>query len=630
MAKRSSIISNWPKYVLQWGVLVALILFLTGLIPGETAADPEAYCPMGGLQAFATYLAQNSLPCSMSSLQVMMGLALVAAVVLFSKLFCGYLCPLGTVQDIIKRLRVKFRIKSVKIANGSAIDKILRIIKYALLFLIFYMTVEESELFCKNLDPYYAVATGFQGEITLWMSIVSICVLVIGSLVVDMFWCRYLCPLGAISNSLKFWVWIGVLFGVYFAANVIGTGIPWAVLLGAFCIIGYLLEVFNAKPKYQILHVLKNESACNNCGLCQKMCPYHIDLRTFHNGKINHVDCTLCGECIAACANKALNVGIKENKVGKFRKVVPALLAVALTLFGIWAGGKIELPTIDMKWNTEDVASENLQTTTFDNLRTLKCYGSAMTFKAKMEKVPGVHGVKVFVTRQSADILYNTEATSPEKIREAIYIPSRCKVQQLDPSVTTSLKTVVIRTEGMYEKGDLDNLGAMLKETGRKIYWLESEFACPLIVRVIMDAGENLDEDWFEEIVEKEYDFVKMEDEVIRTNASEYISKGFKPFKVEIQSRIEKYGNWKQNWYEVSDLSFDNIDNAMPFLSNYLTQQSSILGVYLELNADLVPTIRIRYVDPMTEDKIKELLARDTWTISNKGELKETKAKIAF
>ena len=628
MAKRSNIISNWPKYVLQWGVLVALILFLTGLIPGETAADPEAFCPMGGLQAFATYLAQSSLPCSMSSLQVMMGLALVAAVVLFSKLFCGYLCPLGTVQDIIKRLRVKFRIKSVKIANGSAIDKILRIIKYALLFLIFYMTVEESELFCKNLDPYYAVATGFQGEITLWMSIVSICVLVIGSLVVDMFWCRYLCPLGAISNSLKFWVWIGVLFGIYYVANVIGAGIPWAVLLGAFCIIGYLLEVFNAKPKYQILHVLKNESACNNCGLCQKMCPYHIDLRTFHNGKINHVDCTLCGECVAACANKALNVGIKENKVGKFRKVVPALLAVALTLFGIWAGGKIELPTIDMKWNTEDVASENLQTTTFDNLRTLKCYGSAMTFKAKMEKVPGVHGVKVFVTRQSADILYNAEATSPEKIREAIYIPSRCKVQQLDPSVTTSLKTIVIRTEGMYEKGDLDNLGAMLKETGRKIYWLESEFACPLIVRVIMDAGENLDEDWFEEIVEKEYDFVKMEDEVIRTNASEYISKSFKPFKVEIQSRIEKYGNWKQCWYEISDLSFDNIDNAMPFLSNYLTQQSSILGVYLELNADLVPTIRIRYVDPMTEDKIKELLARDTWTISNKGELKETKAKI--
>ena len=87
MAKKSTIITNWPKYILQWGVLVALIVFITGLIPSEVAVDPEAYCPMGGLQALATYLANNSLPCSMSSLQVMMGIALVAAVVLFSKLF---------------------------------------------------------------------------------------------------------------------------------------------------------------------------------------------------------------------------------------------------------------------------------------------------------------------------------------------------------------------------------------------------------------------------------------------------------------------------------------------------------------------------------------------------------------
>jgi copper chaperone CopZ len=299
-----------------------------------------------------------------------------------------------------------------------------------------------------------------------------------------------------------------------------------------------------------------------------------------------------------------------------------------LTLFGIWAGGKIELPTIDMKWNTEEVASENLQTTTFDNLRTLKCYGSAMTFKAKMEKVPGVHGVKVFVTRQSADILYNAEATSPEKIREAIYVPSRCKVQQLDPSVTTSLKTVVIRTEGMYEKGDLDNLGAMLKETGRKIYWLESEFACPLIVRVIMDAGENLDEDWFEEIVEKEYDFVKMEDNVSRISTSEYIKKGFKPYKVEIKGRIERFGNWPQNYFQTSDLRYDDAGPAMPFLSNYLSQQDGILGIYYNLNENLIPTIKVRFVEPMTEERLKEVLSKDTWTISSQGEIKEVKAKI--
>ena len=90
MAKRSTILRNWPKYLLQWGVLAALIVFITGIIPSEEAVDPETYCPMGGLQALATYLANNSLPCSMSSVQVMMGIALVAAVVLFSKLFCAY------------------------------------------------------------------------------------------------------------------------------------------------------------------------------------------------------------------------------------------------------------------------------------------------------------------------------------------------------------------------------------------------------------------------------------------------------------------------------------------------------------------------------------------------------------
>ena len=628
MAKRSTIIKNWPKYVLQWGVLVSLILVLSGLVPSIASSDPEAYCPMGGLQALATYLAQGSLPCSMTSLQVLMGLALVASVVLFSKLFCAYLCPLGTVQDIIKRLRIRFRIKSVKIANGSVVDKILRVIKYGVLFLIFYMTVEASELFCKNLDPYYAVATGFKGEITLWMSIVSICVLVIGSLAVDMFWCRYLCPLGAISNSLKFWGWIGALFAAYFVAQTVGADIPWAVLLGAFCITGYILEVFNARPKYQILHVLKNESACNNCGLCTKMCPYHIDLRAFHNGKINHVDCTLCGECVAACANRALNVGIKENKVSNIRKAVPAILAIALAAFGIWAGGKIELPTIDTRWNTENIAPENLQTTTFDGLRTLKCYGSAMTLKAKMEKVPGVHGVRVFVRKQSADILYNAGVTSPEKIREALYVPSKCKVQQLDPTAVKSLKVAVIRTEGMYEKGDLENLGRIFKETGRKIYWLESEFACPLIIRVYMDNAENLDEAWFEEIVEKEYDFVEMEENVSRISTSEYIRNGFKPYKVEIRSRVEKFGSWPQHYFETSDLRYDEAGPAMPFLSNYLSQQEGILGIYFNLNEDLVPTIKVRYVEPMTEEKLRDILSRDSWTISSQGEMKEIKAKI--
>ena len=35
--------SNWPKNILQWGILASIILFITGLFPSQEAVDPEAY-----------------------------------------------------------------------------------------------------------------------------------------------------------------------------------------------------------------------------------------------------------------------------------------------------------------------------------------------------------------------------------------------------------------------------------------------------------------------------------------------------------------------------------------------------------------------------------------------------------
>ena len=660
MAKKSTILKNWPKYLLQWGVLVALIVFITGLIPSEEAVDPEKYCPMGGLQALATYLANNSLPCSMSMVQIAMGIALVAAVVLFSKLFCAYICPVGTVQDLLSKARNAMHIKGIKVANGSVLDKVLRIVKYALVFWIFYMTVNASELFCKNLDPYYAIATGFKGEITLWMSIVSISVILIGSFFINMFWCRYLCPLGAISNSLKFWVWIGVIFGVYVVAGVLGADIPWAVLLGAFCITGYLLEIFHAKPKLQVLHVTKDDALCNGCGLCMKKCPYNIDIKSVHNGKIQHVDCTLCGECVAACSTNALNIGVCKPTRSKVWNIVPAILTVALIAFGIWAGGKFELPTIDMEWGIENVAEDGtvtqlvdpakLETTTIEGLRSVKCYGSSMAFKAKLEKIAGVHGVKVYVRRHAADILFDPAKTNHDKIQEAIYVPSKFRVNTPDHKVVPEVKVVTIRTEGMYDKMDINYLGMQMRNTGKKIYGLETEFACPLIVRVYMDPSENLDKDWYEEVVEMEvlqmpvhgggtkeievdYEFVKVEDEVTTISTEDFLKKMFSPFKAQFKKRVEENAGKEQFVYEIANANYEKpiYLRNMPFLSNHLSKHDGIIGVYLNLNKDLVPAIQIRYAEPMTAEKIWELITMETWTITYKqDDVREEAAKIAF
>ena len=659
MAKQSTIKKNWPKYLLQWGVLAALAAFL--LIPGKDPANPEAYCPMGGLQALTTFFVRGSLPCSMSMVQIVMGIVLAAAVVLFSKLFCGYLCPLGTVQDLLMKLRNTIGWKGIVIKNGTVADKVLRVIKYVLLFWIFYSTATASELFCKNLDPYYAVATGFKGEITLWMSLISVAVVVLCGFMINMFWCKYLCPLGAISNSLKFWVWIVVLAAAYYLLGTIGVNVPWWALLAAFCVLGYLLEILCGKPRLQVLHIMKNDSKCTHCGLCTKACPYGIDVADFRTGAVNAVDCTLCGECTAVCPVDAIHTGIcVKGGRNVWNVLTPAAIALVLMGIGLWAGGRYELPTINVTWGIEQTLEDgtvnqlvdpsSLKTMEMEGLRSVKCYGSSMAFKAKLEKIKGVHGVKTFVSHHRAVITYDPAATTPEIIQESVFTPSKFRVNTPDMATVDSIKVVTIRTENMYDKMDLNYLGLQMRLTDKKIYGLESEFACPLIVRVYMDASETADKAWFKKIVNMKelempvhgggtkvtpvnFKFVELEDGESYISTESFIRKMFTPFKAQFASRVQEFAGKPQFVYEIPDANYEKpiILRNLPFVSNHLSKNDGIIGVYLELDNNLTPALMIRYAAPMTSDRVWELLNMDKWTITyKKDDVREEDAKLKF
>lgn len=659
MAKQSTIKRNWPKYLLQWGVLAALAAFL--LIPGKNPANPEAYCPMGGLQALATFFVRGSLPCSMSMVQIVMGIVLAASVVLFSKLFCGYLCPLGTVQDLLMKLRNTIGWRGIVIKNGTVADKVLRVIKYVLLFWIFYSTATASELFCKNLDPYYAVATGFKGEITLWMSLISVAAVILCGFMVNMFWCKYLCPLGAISNSLKFWVWIVVLAAAYYLLGTIGVNVPWWALLAAFCVVGYLLEILCGKPRLQVLHIMKNDSKCTHCGLCTKACPYGIDVAGCRAGAVKAVDCTLCGECTAVCPVDAIHTGVcVKGGRNVWNVLAPAVIALVLMGIGLWAGGKYELPTINVTWGIEQTLEDgtvkqlvdpsSLKTLEMEGLRSVKCYGSSMAFKAKLEKIRGVHGVKTFVSHHRAVITYDPAATTPEIIQESVFTPSKFRVNTPDMATVDSIKVITIRTENMYDKLDLNYLGLQMRLTDKKIYGLESEFACPLIVRVYMDASETADKAWFKKIVNMKelempvhgggtkitpvnFKFVDLEDGESYISTESFIRKMFTPFKAQFSSRVEEFAGKPQFVYEIPDANYEKpiILRNLPFVSNHLSKNDGIIGVYLELDNSLTPALMIRYAAPMTSDRVWELLNMDKWTITyKKDDVREEAAKLKF
>ena len=313
-----------------------------------------------------------------------------------------------------------------------------------------------------------------------------------------------------------------------------------------------------------------------------------------------------------------------------------------------------------MKWGMEVMGADStmvkvvdmsdLETVTVEGLRSVKCYGSSMAFKAKLQKIQGVYGVKVFVKRHAADILYNPAQTDPDKIQEAIFVPSKFRIQTPDITECDSLKVVTIRTEGMYDKMDINYLGLQFRLTGKRLYGLETEFACPLIVRVYMDPSEEVDKAWFKEVVEKkelampvhgggekitpvDYDFVKLEDEVSMVSTESFIRKMFNPFRVQWKSRIAAAEGKQQYVYEIVDKNYEKpiILRNMPFLSNHLSTQEGVIGVYLDLNRDLQPSIQIRYAEPMTAERLWELMTMETWTITYKADdVRQEPAKLSF
>ncbi|MFA5712684.1 MAG: 4Fe-4S binding protein [Bacteroidales bacterium] len=643
---------NWLRHLIQWGVIVALIIFLTKVF-GTKSVDSEAYCPFGGLQALVSYLDTDTLACSMTATQIMMGIFLAVAIVLFSKLFCGYLCPLGWASEYLGKLRKRFKIKPIVIKGGSIADRALRTVKYLLLFWIFYMTVTTSELFCKNFDPYYAVATGFKGEITLWMSLVAILIFIVGNFFINMFWCKYLCPLGALSNIFKFTITFVVLLVVYLLLGSAGLHLSWLWLLGAAALLSWLWEIIFLESKFFPLLKLKRDTEkCNDCGLCPTRCPYGIDVDQVD--AVKHVDCTLCGECITACNQDALSFGGK-----KWLRWAPAILAVALFFGALFYGQSVELPTLNKYWyENRDIPRDsllqfkNIEKVKIEGLRSITCSGSSLTFKAKLMRVPGVYGVTTFVKHSYAIIHFDPSETNEDKIKEQIYVPSKFKINTPSAEVE-EVKVITFYAEKMSDRLDLTYLGMKFRqsERGAAYYGLESEYGCPLIVRLYMDSNEPIDEKFIKEIVQQKelvmpvagggerkiktaYDYEGMEQGSETITRLEFLRSQLSPFAVEFKKNQEEWGGKSEAVYKLIYPGLDKpiVTRNLPYLSNWLSQNEGFLSIKTLIDEQGQYCFHITYSkEVLDEEKIWEVLTQEKWKVRMRsGDINEVDAKLSF
>jgi ferredoxin len=195
-----------------------------------------------------------------------------------NKAFCGWVCPLGTVQELLFRIgrRVGRPLNRFTPANVGRV----RPVKWLMLLLLVLalptmagMGVVGNELG----DPFCQVCPSRLATTLLTADTEQIAVRT--STGVNFF-------LGAAGNALFGFIIIAAL-----AAR------------QPFCRICPLLSWNALFQKLSPMRLVKKQyDKCEKCGVCQKACPMDIhEIGSEHGNKAFHEDCTLCGRCAEFC-----------------------------------------------------------------------------------------------------------------------------------------------------------------------------------------------------------------------------------------------------------------------------------------------------------------------------------------
>jgi polyferredoxin len=188
---------------------------------------------------------------------MMLLIAFLAASWIFRKSFCGWICPVGTVSEYLWRLGRQAFGRNFRVPRWA--DIALRSLKYLLLALFGYavasMSVDAIRAFLEG--PYGIVDDVKMLNFFRYLGLgggMVIAVLVITSVFIQNFWCRYLCPYGALMGLASM-----------------------------------------ASP----LRIRRDPDLCIDCAKCAKACPSALPVDRLVT--IRSAECTACLQCVADC-----------------------------------------------------------------------------------------------------------------------------------------------------------------------------------------------------------------------------------------------------------------------------------------------------------------------------------------
>ena len=229
---------------------------------------------------------------SVSTLSVQLitvsGIFMITA--LWGRFFCGFLCSFGALEDLLALPLKKFRLKH---RIPKKLDRVLKYLKFVILASFVFAVWVFALPFDSSLSPWGVFGMLTSGNISLMsaaiptIGFIILFAIMVASLFVERFFCRYLCPLGAI------------------------------------------FRLISRKRLFKI----RCNNTCVNCGLCTKKCAMGIDIAG--QNEVTSAECIDCMQCITSCPRKSLCTSTTPAVAGT---------AAALVMCGVVTVGKITVP----------------------------------------------------------------------------------------------------------------------------------------------------------------------------------------------------------------------------------------------------------------------------------------------
>ncbi|NWF90024.1 MAG: 4Fe-4S binding protein [Ignavibacteriaceae bacterium] len=604
-------------------IILALIGYVAvrPLFDANYLADFESYCPFGGLASLGSKLNQGTMSCNMSEVQVVLGIGLLVGVIVVGKLFCSYVCPIGSITEWLGKIGEKLKIR-FEIPNK--IDRPLRALKYLILFAALYFTMTSSELFCKEFDPYFASVNLFSNsDLVLYLAIPAFVITILGAIFFRLFWCKYLCPLGALSNIFLNVIAAGGVIILFIILNALGAEISYVYLVAALVLVGLVTELgFMRSFLMPAPKIVRNETTCTDCGFCDQKCPQGIQISAY--AKVNHVDCNLCTDCVYHCPVKN-SLSISEKKTFKYLSPVAVVVFIIISL---GAASDFEFTTISEKWDDFDKV-ENMAVYEQTGIKNVKCYGSAMSLKNNLVNVAGIHGIDAYAKSHTVKIYYDPKEISEKKVKAAIFTPIKMEIKKIKDDKLDSLAVWEAGVYGLFDLIDFNNLFYTLREN-KGVYGFETHFGEPVITNVFYDPSVT-NADKIKKQIEMDEITVK------KPKATEKIDLNFKvdgngtnkgyinidDYKQKIfRTYDRKFNDYKK--YDLEKLSvfvFPMPEAGIPSLRRYfgsLTSHLSADNGIVRLSTRYIDEPKaFLYFDPAQTniEKIKEALTKKTLTV---------------